>query len=117
MTMACATPRIEGVHDRATFDALSHPDGRARRGPVRVAYVRGHDEIRVAYSVSRHCGGAVVRNRIRRRLRSVMGSLCTELAEGSYLLSAQRGASEIEFAQLTEHVRQATTAAGGRTGA
>jgi ribonuclease P protein component len=111
--MASDTPRVLAVHDSATFHALRSPDRRSRRGAVRVAYLRGHDDsVRAAYAISRRCGGAVVRNRIRRRLRAAMGEVVGGLPRGTYLLSADRTVADLPFSQLKDHVEAAATAAG-----
>lgn len=49
-----------------------------------------HDPPRVAYAVPRRVGGAVVRNRLRRRLRAVVADLhrAGRLAGGAWLLVA-----------------------------
>ena len=61
------------VTDRATFEALRRSGRRARCGPVSVVYLPdGGDRARVGYAVGRRAGGAVERNRLRRRLRAVV---------------------------------------------
>src|SRR6516165_4522665 len=61
------------IRDRATFAALARSRPR-RRGPVtmRVSATATTDGPRVAYAVARHVGGAVARNRVRRRLRAAV---------------------------------------------
>jgi ribonuclease P protein component len=51
--------------------------------------------VRVAYGVSRHTGGAVVRNRIRRRFRAVMTELA--LVPGLYMVRPRNGITEASF--------------------
>jgi ribonuclease P protein component len=47
-----------------------------RRGPLGATYLDdGTDAVRIAYAITRRVGGAVVRNRLRRRLRA----LCADL--------------------------------------
>ncbi len=79
--VATASPRESGrgpvvwrIRDRATFEALRRHGQRSRRGPITVTYVvSGDDSVpRVAYAVGKRVGGAVVRNRLRRRLRAVV---------------------------------------------
>jgi ribonuclease P protein component len=62
---------------------------------------------RVAYSVGRRVGGAVIRNRVRRRLRSVVAEAAPGLAGGAYLLSASAGAAAVTYDQLRRMVRTA----------
>src|SRR4051794_7109137 len=78
--------RVRSARD---FDALRRTKHRARRGPIRVAWVpspvgAGDGSVRVAFAVGRRVGGAVARNRLRRRLRAVCAGL--SLAPGDYLV-------------------------------
>lgn len=59
----------------------------------------------VAYALPRAVGGAVQRNRIRRRLRAIVRSL--DLAPGIYLLSATADAAALPHDELARHVREA----------
>ena len=54
----------------------------------------------VGYAIGRPYGGAVARNRLRRRLRVLMASHGEVLLPGSYLIGATPGASQQDFAQL-----------------
>jgi ribonuclease P protein component len=58
----------------------------------------GVDEARVAFAIGRRVGGAVVRNRLRRRLRSVCAEL--RLPAGEYLVSVVPDAADLPFAEL-----------------
>jgi ribonuclease P protein component len=60
---------------------------------------------RVAYSVGRRVGGAVNRNQVRRRLRSIMIEAAPGLAGGAYLVSASGGAAAATYSQLRGMVR------------
>ena len=56
-----------------------------------VAYLPGGDEVRVAYAIGRQVGPAVVRNRLRRRLRAAVREIDRStggLPTGAYLVSA-----------------------------
>ncbi len=62
------------VRDRATFDVLARAERHAR-GPVTIRFVPGESDAppRVAYAVG-GVGNAVVRNRLRRRLRAAVAT-------------------------------------------
>jgi ribonuclease P protein component len=56
---------------------------------------------RVAYAVGRRVGPAVVRNRIRRRLRAATRAHRAELQPGAaYLFGAAPGAARVPFAEI-----------------
>ena len=91
------------VRDRATFAVLARAERHAR-GPVTIRFVPGESDVppRVAYAVS-GTGNAVVRNRLRRRLRAAVARAEAELAAGgAYLVSARREALTMPFDALVE---------------
>ena len=108
-------PEVVGVRRRATFRALARADGRATRGAVTVLYSAARAETglcEVAYAVGRRHGPAVLRNRLRRRLREAMRVAAPELAPGAYLVRPEPSAREAPFRELCESVRAAAVAAG-----
>ncbi len=80
-----------------------------RRGPITVTFVETAptDPPRVAYVVGRRVGGAVERNRLRRRLRAIIRELDAHLGPGAYLVGAARGAASLSFGELKAMVSQA----------
>lgn len=105
------------IRDRATFDALRRSGARAHRGPITVTYaqVGTASEPRVAYAVGKRAGGAVERNRLRRRLRAAVAEVSEELSPGAYLIAAGPEAGGFGFEELKRTVAAAmTTACGGR---
>ncbi len=115
--MALTVGRIRRA---ATFRALARPDGRARKGPVSVVFTAHAPEAAdfpvVGYAIGRREGGAVVRNRLRRRLREAVRASGTELEPGAYLVRAAAPAAEMPFAELSCAVRVAAQAAACRPG-
>ena len=108
--MSSSSPRTCGVgrvRDRRTFGALRRDGARQRSGPVTVTALRdpAAGGARVAYAVSRSVGGAVERNRLRRRLRAIVHD--TELAPGAYLVAVSPAAAQLSFDELAAHVEQA----------
>jgi ribonuclease P protein component len=77
------------------------------------------DEVRVGLAVSRKVGGAVQRNRLKRRLRAVFDELLPTLPDGrDYVAIARRGLAEAAEANdhewLTARVSEVITLAVGR---
>jgi len=101
------------IRDRATFEALRRDGHRSRRGPITVTFVGAGDNgaPRVSYAVGRKVGGAVVRNRLRRRLRAVVAEGTGSLVPGAYLVAAGREAAGLPYEELKTHVTQAMTSA------
>lgn len=93
------------VRDRATFKALS----RARRrttGAVTLRFVPGvpGDAPRLAVATGRAIGNAVIRNRVRRRLRAAVMAHRDELVGGAYLVGGSREAATVPFDVLRDDV-------------
>ena len=106
------------VRDRATFEALAEARPR-RAGAVRVRSVPAHPgPPAVAYAVGRRAGNAVVRNRLRRRLRAAVREQGDLLAPGTaYLIGADPSAATMSFAALSEALARALgTPQPGRSG-
>lgn len=115
---APARPQLWRVTDRASFVALRRSGRRVRSGPLSVTYLApGPDAAdtppRVAFAIGKATGGAVVRNRVRRRLRAALHELVVEgaLPAGTYLWGASTAASVLPWSDLLQHVRVAVTEA------
>ncbi|MFZ4514895.1 MAG: ribonuclease P protein component [Acidimicrobiia bacterium] len=99
---------IQRISDHATFAQL----GRARRwsrGPLWIRAVPGPatNPPRVAYAIGKAFGGAVERNRLRRRLRAVFARRAGDLVPGgAYLVGAGPATAELDFEALDEAVAQ-----------
>ncbi|HEV2809869.1 MAG TPA: ribonuclease P protein component [Acidimicrobiales bacterium] len=99
------------ICDRATFAELRRRGRRCRSGPLNVVRLDrpASGPPRVAYAVGRQVGSAVVRNRVRRRLRAAAAELAAtgELRSGSYLVVASPAAADAPFTALRSRLRAA----------
>ncbi len=91
------------VDRRDTFEALR----RARRhshGPITISWVAGDpaEPPRVAYTIGRRVGPAVVRNRVRRRLRMLIREAAPKLRPGAYLIGVRPSAVLLDYDELKE---------------
>ncbi len=84
-----------------------------------VTHLPGAGGVRVAYAVGRPVGSAVVRNRVRRRLRAVVREIDRSgagLATGAYLIAARPEAADRSYRELRDDLAGACAAATGRSG-
>jgi ribonuclease P protein component len=89
------------VDRRDTFESLRR--GRRRReGPITVSWVPGDpaEPPRVAYTIGRRVGSAVVRNRVRRRLRMLIRETAPQMAPGAYLIGVGPAAAVLSYEEL-----------------
>jgi len=109
------------VRGAEAFAALARPrehgGTRRRSGPVTLAFVpappSGEEggpvpgQPCVAFAISRKVGPAVVRNRLRRRLRDELDGLarCGRLPGGSYLIALAPAAAALDGPSLRAHLR------------
>jgi len=101
-----ARPAVWRITDRRAFARLRSDGARARGHAVSVTWAApagpGPGVPRIGFAVARRAGGAVVRNRVRRRLRAA----CRELAgrgalpAGDYLLGAGGAAASVPWPEL-----------------
>ena len=107
---------LAGISRRRDFASLASSRRRARSGPVRVVHAPRDESpdpvdhgVGVAYGISRAVGTAVVRNRVRRRLRVLMRECRADdlLPAGHYLVSVRPDAVDAEFGELRHHLRTA----------
>jgi len=101
------------VRQQRTFRALRRDGVRGRSGPVTVTVLVEADlrEPRAAFAVGRRVGPAVVRNKVRRRLRAIAHEL--GLPPATYLFTATPAAAALPYDELRRHVTGAVAAATG----
>ncbi len=81
-----------------------------RSGPLWVAWAASPEGVPpcLAFAIGKRVGGAVVRNRLRRRLRAVVASLAP--GPGDYLVGADPAAGDLSSSDLKALVRHALLA-------
>jgi ribonuclease P protein component len=96
---------IWSIRDRAVFDRFRTEGRRVRHGPLSCTWIVDEDAVppRVAYALGRNVGSAVVRNRLRRRLRAQFEARARAgtLRPGWYLIGATPNAAGLDGATLT----------------
>src|SRR4051812_48295437 len=99
--------RVGRVRGRRAFGALRRTGTRRRSGPIVITAAVDPEApaALVAYAVTRSVGGAVQRNRLRRRLRAIVRE--ADPMPGRYLISASASASALPHTELAAHVRKA----------
>ncbi|CAN5709109.1 hypothetical protein BH18ACT15_BH18ACT15_14920 [soil metagenome] len=101
---------------QADFRRVLQKGGRARRGSVRAAVVQRGDDgaARVGFRVAKSAGGAVSRNRARRRLRAIVAGL--DLVPGQdVVLQAGPDVATKGFEDLVHDVEEALRRAEARS--
>jgi ribonuclease P protein component len=116
--VAGARPQLWRITDRRTFRDLRQQGRRARRGPLTVTWLapRAGEVSRppsAAFTVGKATGGAVVRNRVRRRLRAALRELLVteRLPAGTYLLGGTAELATMPWPALVELLHDTLTEA------
>ncbi len=106
-------PALWRIRDRATFAELRRSGVRTRSGPVSVTWLPGDPGTppRLACAVGRHVGPAVVRNRLRRRIRAVLAEAPADaVPPGTYLVGLGPAAVDLTYGDLRTLVLTAIAA-------
>ncbi len=110
---------IGRIGERREFERLTRHGRRANTPTLWCRYLRDPEAVppRVAFAIGRTVGPAVVRNRLRRRLRELLraatGGEHPLLSSGQLLVGARPGAGERSFDELGVEVTDLLTAAVG----
>jgi ribonuclease P protein component len=114
-----SAPRMESIRSHRTFAALRRTPHRGRSGPIAVSFVEQPcwSRTEIAFAINRRVGNAVVRNRLRRRLRAIMGEHVAGLPTGAYVISTGPEGPGLTFEELKVAMSRATErATGGHRG-
>ena len=104
------------VSTRRQFAEFSAPTGRGQNGLLRIVFVEKPDQgnCKVAFAVSKKVGNAVVRNRIRRRLRASFDGLSPAPKPGLYLIKCSPGTGNLSYDEIQHHLQGALLRARAR---
>lgn len=75
-------------------------------GALRLTYIAGKGAPRIGISVPNAVGKAVVRNKVRRRIRAAMRGFVPVLRSAQMVVSAKKGAEALSYAQIRETLRR-----------
>jgi ribonuclease P protein component len=109
----CGFPRAARLVRRADFDAV-YQQGRRRSSKQFVVFYRasGRELSRFGMSVKSSLGGAVVRNRMRRRIREILRLHCQEIATGwDIVIHPRSSVATAAFASLATELVELLRAA------
>jgi ribonuclease P protein component len=112
---------IDSIRYRWEFRLLRDAGRYRRSGPLALRMALDDElslddragSVRVAFSIGRPVGNAVVRNRVRRRLREILRSVdaSAPLPTGRYLILVSPGAASSTFEELHHHLDELLTSA------
>ena len=108
-------PREHRLRSAREFQQVYRQRCTASEGPLLVFGRRsGLPHARLGISVSRKIGGAVVRNRWKRRIREAFRQIRGQLPSGIDLVVVVRQADEIELAQIKSSLPRLAQRVAGR---
>ncbi|MFH0909966.1 MAG: ribonuclease P protein component [Planctomycetota bacterium] len=105
---------VERLRGRRALSALFEKGaaGRSRNLLVRLLPSEGAHAPRAAVIVPKRFGGAVARNRMRRRLRAALREVASGAPRADFAVLAGRNAAELAWEDLKKELRSALRAAG-----
>ena len=100
------------LRGREAFAELRRSGRQTRRGPITVTWAAVPSPApQVGFAVGKRVGGAVQRNRLRRRLRAIATEVAAGLTPGAYLIGAAPEAAVLPFRELRRIVSDLLLAA------
>lgn len=86
---------------RGSFAYVYKKGASRASGALRITFVRGKGVPKIGVSVPNTVGKAVVRNKVRRRIRAYMRGVVLALPPVQMVVSAKKGAENLTYAQLS----------------
>lgn len=87
---------------RGSFAYVYRKGASVNAGPLRVTSVTGKGLPKIGISVPNTVGKAVVRNKVRRRIRAALRPMVPGIKGAQMVISARKGAEELSFAQICD---------------
>ena len=112
MKVSATFPKSKRLLKHADFDRVYREGRRNVSRNLSVFYLPGdsanNDGVRVGITVGKALGGAVARNRIKRRMREVVRRHLSELTGAlDVVINPRKSAADMEFAELEKEVAAA----------
>jgi ribonuclease P protein component len=103
------TTGIGSVRSRRACEELHRRGARGRSGPLSISFLKqpSWSGVQVAYAVNRRVGSAVVRNRLKRRLRAIVAERAASLPTGTYMVRVGPVGPALGFDELRVAMDQA----------
>lgn len=96
------------IKRRADFVRIANSARRsARPSLVLQANPTDDSEVRVGFTVTKKVGNAVVRNRVRRRLKAAFSEVAPKLPSGEYVVIGRLGGIDRPYSLLVEDMKSA----------
>lgn len=98
---------VVSLSSKKSFRKLADQGKRARSGNLSLIYRLDESQgtINVAYSVGKKVGKAVTRNKIKRRLRSLVRDYSDQLHGGDYLVMVSPKVVNLRFSELRDEMK------------
>ncbi len=109
---------MERLSKRSDFEELKKAGRRFAGRNVSIFFAKRDSEgpVLVGFAISKKVGNAVVRNRIRRRLRAISASTEVTLIPGSYLIAVKPSVKESGYLELKADVTSVLRRIGASSG-
>jgi ribonuclease P protein component len=100
---------VHSLRGRSVFDELHRRGRRVRKSGVTVTFLSRPDDehLSLGFSIGRNVGSAVVRNRVRRRLRSIVAETGAPTQSGWLLITVSPALGQAEYGELQRVVTAA----------
>lgn len=90
------------LHKHGSFTYVYRKGEGKSDGPLKITYVRARGVPRIGISVPNTVGKAVVRNKVRRRIRAALYPLTDRIKGAQIVVSARSGADKMTYAQIEQ---------------